>query len=180
MGVFRAHLTNYYRTHYRHDEQWFLTPAQMGELNRTVRRLQSELPWPELKCNAGSRDFSMPGKNSRKEWDNRSRCSGGFSSCVVLPNGDVVLCEQMPHSAEFVVGNVRQHGLMEVWNSERLLDFVVPPREKFGSTPCAGCGEFDVCHRIYGRCFRDAYFNYGTPFAPSPNCPQASPGLRMS
>lgn len=180
LGVFRAHLINYYRTYYRHEDQWYLTRTQMDELNDTARRLQSELAWPELKCNAGSRDFSVPGLNGPEEWKGRANCSGGSSSCVILPNGDIVLCEQVPHSPPFVIGNVREHSLIEVWNSERLFEFVVPSREKFGSTPCATCEEFDSCHRIYGRCFRDAYFHYGTLFAPSPNCPKAPPGLRMS
>jgi pyruvate-formate lyase-activating enzyme len=48
MGVTRAHVTNYGRSHYRHDTQLFITDAQIEELNQTVLRLQTELDWPEL------------------------------------------------------------------------------------------------------------------------------------
>lgn len=181
MGVTRANVTNYSRTHYRHDERLLLTDAQYDELNQTVQRLKTELDWPEMKCNASSRDFSKPGGNSSPEkWRERSHCSGGTSSMVILPNGDVVLCDQVPAAAPFVVGNVRHDNLLEVWNSDRLFEFVVPPREKFGTTPCRECEEFDTCHRVYGRCFRDALFNYGTMFAPNPNCPHAPRGIRMA
>jgi hypothetical protein len=32
----------------------------MDDLNETIRRLKVELNWPQLKCNAGGRDFSQP------------------------------------------------------------------------------------------------------------------------
>ena len=181
MGVPRANLTSYGLTHYRHDARLFLSEAQHAELNQTVQRLKTELDWPEVKCNSASRDFSNPGSNSSPEqWRERTHCSGGTSSMVILPNGDVVLCEQVPDTAPFVVGNVRHDSLSQVWNSERLYEFVVPNREKFGTTACRECEEFDTCHRVYGRCFRDALFNYGTMFAPNPSCPHAPPGIRMA
>jgi radical SAM protein with 4Fe4S-binding SPASM domain len=181
MGVWRANVTNYGRTYYRHDERLFLSETQHEELRQTVQRLQSELDWPELKCNSAARDFSQPGReNAPEKWAARAHCSGGISSMVILANGDVLLCDQVPDAEPFVVGNVCHNSLLEVWNSERLREFVVPSREKFGTTVCRDCEEFDSCHRVYGRCFRDALFNYGTIFAPNPSCPKAPPGLRMA
>lgn len=181
MGVWRANITNYSRTNYRHDDKLFLTETQHRELNQTIDRLQIELDWPNLKSNSSPRDFSKPGGASSPEsWRGRAHCSGGSSSMTILPNGDVVLCEQVPAAPPFVVGNVRRDSLMDVWNSERVFQFVAPPRETFGAMPCRDCDEFDSCHRVYGRCFRDAYFNYGTMYAPNPTCPRAPAGLRMA
>jgi radical SAM protein with 4Fe4S-binding SPASM domain len=173
-------LTNYYRTHYRHDDGLFLTARQIERLNSIVRELRTELAWPEMKCNAGSRDFTTAGARSPEEWKARSSCSGGFSNCVILPNGDVILCEQSPHTAEFVVGNLKKQSLLDVWNSQALMDFIVPDRRRFAGTACFDCDEFDSCHRLYGRCFRDAYFTYGGIYTPSPNCPRAPAGIRMA
>jgi radical SAM protein with 4Fe4S-binding SPASM domain len=181
LGVRRANITNYSHTHYRHDPSLFLSEGQHEELQQCVLRVSAELDWPGLRCNAVSLDYSKPGsKRTSETWPERAHCSGGTSSMVILPNGDVVLCEQMPDADPYVVGNVRHHSLLEVWNSDRIREFVVPPREKFGDAPCRDCGEFDSCHRVYGRCFRDALFNYGTMFAPNPMCPQAPPGIRMA
>lgn len=180
LGVHRAHFTNYYRTHYRHSDNLFLTGEQMEQLNTTIRRLSAELNWPQLKCNAGGRDFSRPDPDKPASWKARTSCSGGFSSMTVLPNGDVVLCEQVPAKPPFVVGNLHEQSISEVWNGNALKAFIVPERAKFAGTPCESCAEFDECHRLYGRCFRDAYFNYGKVFAPAPACPLAPAGLRMA
>lgn len=180
LGVSRANITNYARSHHRHNNDLFLSLSQMDHLNNTVNRLKRELQWPELTCNASSRDFSRPGNNDIVAWTNRASCSGGFSSCTILPNGDIVLCEQIPHQPQFVVGNIARQSLLEIWNSECVKQFITPSQQLFAGTACENCDEFDICHRIYGRCFRDAYFNYANIYAPSPNCPRASPGLRMS
>lgn len=180
LGVSRAQITNYYRSHYRHNDDLFLSNEQIDNLNKLVMQLKDELKWPGLACNANSRDFSLTGSNSEKAWKGRASCSGGFSSCVILPNGDVVLCEKVPHDHRFVVGNVAHQSLLDVWNSKEMMDFIVPEQHLFAGTACVDCNEFNCCHRLYGRCFRDAYFNYGRIYAPSPNCPRASPGIRMS
>lgn len=180
LGVHRAHFTNYYRTHYRHNDSLFLSKVQMDDLNETIRRLKVELNWPQLKCNAGGRDFSGPDPEKLGAWRTRTSCSGGFSSMSVLPDGQVVLCEQVPAQAPFVVGNLHRLSISEVWNGDALKAFIVPERAKFAGTPCERCAEFDECHRLYGRCFRDAYFTYGSAFAPAPACPYALPGMRMA
>lgn len=180
LGVQRAHFTNYYRTHYRHTDTQFLSKEQMDDLNETIRRLKVELNWPQLKCNAGGRDFSQPDPEKLRAWRTRTSCSGGFSSLSVLPDGKVVLCEQVPAQPPFVVGNLQKQSISDVWNGAALKAFVVPERAKFEGTPCEKCTEFDECHRLYGRCFRDAYFTFGSAFAPAPACPYALPGMRMA
>lgn len=180
LGVHRAHFTNYYRTHYRHMDSLFLTKEQMDDLNETIRRLTVELNWPQLKCNAGGRDFSKTDPEKMSAWRTRTSCSGGFSSMSILPDGKVVLCEQVPAQAPFMVGNLHEQSISEVWNGDALKAFIVPERLHFAGTPCEKCVEFDECHRLYGRCFRDAYFTYGSVFAPAPACPYALPGVRMA
>lgn len=178
LGVTYAHVTNYYRTHYCHNEALFLSPEEIDYLNNTIASLKKELDWPGLICSASVRDFSIAGSNTEPAWRERASCSAGTSSCGIVPNGDVVLCEQVPHDHRFVIGNVSRQSLLEVWNSQELMNFIVPERNLFDGTPCSTCEEFDSCHRVHGRCFRDAYFHYGRIFAPSPNCPRSSVGLR--
>lgn len=180
LGVHKANVTNYNRSAYRHDDSLLLSPEQITELNHTVSEIRDELNWELLSCNAEARDFSVPGNNTVEAWNERASCSGGFSAMCLLPNGDVTLCEQAPDEEQFVVGNVRESSLMEIWNSQRLLDFISPDRSCFVDTACAECDEFDACHRIVGRCFKDSYFTYGRLFFPSPNCPKAPPGLRLA
>ena len=93
---------------------------------------------------------------------------------IVKPNGDVTLCEQMPNSPSFVVGNIFEEGIVGVWRSQRVLDFIYPPREAFAGTVCFDCLEFDECHDTKGYCFRDALYSYGTMYDAQPECPRQS------
>ena len=93
----------------------------------------------------------------------------------------MILCDQVPQSGEFVVGDVVKQSLMEVWNSDEIKRFTDPPVEKFKDSVCYDCGDFDACHKEFGYCFRDSYFNYGTIYAPPPNCPLApDDGFRLN
>ncbi|MFW2440639.1 MAG: radical SAM protein [Arenicellales bacterium] len=180
LGITRSHITNYNRTHYRHDDRLLLSAEQIEELNDTVNQLRYELQWDELICSAAPRDFSIPGNNTLEEWENRASCSGGHSAMTILPNGHVTLCEQVPDDVSFVVGDVSGQSLQEVWDSQNLMDFIMPKRNLFKGTACEECHEFDKCHGIYGRCFKDSFFTFGKVYAPSPNCPHSEKGIRLA
>ncbi len=181
LGVKRASITNYARSFYRHDASLFLDEEQIKWVNEQVSRIGSDLGWDDLRANAAIRDFSVPDPEGQlAAWKDRAYCSGGKSCMVITPNGDVVLCEQVPQRAPFVVGSLRNDSIMAVWNAPEIDAFVHPPRELFRGTECEECDEFDECHAVYGRCFRDAFFTYRNLYAPSPNCPKAPPGFRMS
>ncbi len=181
LGVKRASITNYARSFYRHDDSLFLDEEQIRWVNERVSMAGSALHWNDLRANAAIRDFSVPDREEQLAgWKDRSYCSGGKSCMVITPNGDVVLCEQVPQRAPFVVGSLRDRSITDVWNSPEIDAFVHPPRELFKGTECEECDEFDECHAVYGRCFRDAYFTYRNLYSPSPNCPKAPPGFRMS
>lgn len=181
LGVKRASITNYARSFYRHDASLFLDEEQIKRVNDEVSRIGSDLGWDDLRANAAIRDFSVPDREGQlAAWKDRAYCSGGKSCMVITPNGDVVLCEQVPQRAPFVVGSLKEDSIMEVWNAPEIDAFVLPPRELFKGTECEECDEFDECHAVYGRCFRDAFFTYRNLYAPSPNCPKAPPGFRMS
>ena len=181
LGVKRASITNYARSFYRHDPSLFLDEEQIRWVNEQVSGIGLALGWSDLRANAAKRDFSIPDTEEKLAgWKERAYCSGGKSCMVITPNGNVVLCEQVPQREPFVVGSVRENTIMDVWNSPEIDAFVNPSKELFRGTECEMCDEFDECHAVYGRCFRDAFFTYRNLYAPSPNCPKAPPGFRMS
>ncbi|WP_026841568.1 radical SAM/SPASM domain-containing protein [Citrifermentans bremense] len=106
-------------------------------------------------------------------WKSRMQCAGGRISMTVTPDGKVVLCDTVPQDESFFVGDVSTQSLLEVWNSECLLNFAYPPREKFKGSACYDCDKLEECQRKAGHCFRDSYFNFGTIFGPAANCPMA-------
>jgi radical SAM protein with 4Fe4S-binding SPASM domain len=90
---------------------------------------------------------------------------------LVKGNGDVTLCDQIPHIPGHVVGNVFKQGLLDVWGSQALTDFLHPPKNRFEKTACYNCPEFDNCHTGKGYCYRDSLFAYGSLYDAPPNCP---------
>lgn len=103
----------------------------------------------------------------------RPICSAGRSSMLITPNGKVAICEEAPKEGEFIVGDVRSSSILDVWNSQTLLDLAFPQKERFKNTPCEKCEHFDSCVNIKGHCFKDAYKGYGEPFTVNPFCPKA-------
>lgn len=181
LGVKRSSVTNYALTHYRHKEELFLSEEQIQWVKNEVSKIKNEFNWEGLSCNAGVRDFSQDkGEEDKESWKTRSHCSGGTSSMSITPDGSVILCEQVPQDKPFIVGNIKNSSIMEIWNSQELLNFIYPDKALFKGTACESCEEFDECHRIYGRCFRDSYFVFNKVFGPPPNCPKAPKSCRMA
>lgn len=180
VGVRESTITNYSRSFYRHSDSLFLSADQMKQVEEVVTQARVDLDWKGLRCNVGVYDLSvMSHEQKLLLWQKRVGCSGGKSSMGITSTGDVILCEQMPQKDPFIVGNVKEKSLLEVWRSPKIAQFVVPPRESFRKTACEQCGEFDNCHRVHGRCFRDAYFIYENLYHPPPICPKAPAAVRM-
>ena len=180
IGVRKASITGYGRSYYRHNDSLFLDKEHIDYLNKKIDELKINLGRTDISCSIGLRDFTNCSQEERKkEWVNRSSCSGGRSSITITPAGKVTLCEQIPLREEYIVGDLKHKSIADIWKSERMLQMVYPPKELFKDSLCGTCQEYEDCHNIHGYCFRDSLFTYGTIYAPPPSCPYAPPGLRM-
>lgn len=171
LGVTDFQFAQYGRSKYRHDDSLFLSYEQKLRLSEMAEVLASQ--FPNLKISI-QQNTSMGGERNMTwdRWHSRAICSGGRSNLRIQPNGDVTLCDQMPHKEQFVMGNIFEEGVMGVWRSPKVEDFLYPPREKFSGTACFDCAEFDDCHRTKGYCYRDAHSSYGTIYEAQPECPR--------
>ncbi len=173
LGVKEFTFVQYSRSHFHHNDRLFLSSEQKKRISETANRIKADFPnlvinIQENTSAGGPRNLSWEG------WHNRSVCSGGRSNFIIQPNGEVTLCEQSPHNADFVVGNVFQEGILGVWNSDKLLNFLYPDRSKFQRTACYDCPEYETCHQEKGYCYRDVYSSYGTIYDAQPECPRQS------
>lgn len=179
MGVSEFQFVQYGRSYFRHDESLFLSLEEKMSLIETAARLREE--YPEISFTF-QEDLNTEWKinKSKEQWESRSICSGGRTSILLKPNGDVLLCEQIPHKPQFVMGNLAQQSLDDVWNSKKINDFLFAPKELFKDSACEKCLDFEDCHYKKGYCYRDALFNYNTIYEAPSNCPfQNKPGIRM-
>jgi len=171
LGVKDFQFVQYGRSYYRHKDELFLSQKSKERLPEEIESIRNEYPDIEI---VYQNNPSVESKidTDWDEWNNRSVCSGGRVTMLVKSNGDVTLCDQIPHIPEHVVGNVFKQGVLDVWNSQRLLDFIHPPRERFKNTVCFDCPHFDSCQTGKGYCYRDSLFVYGSLYDAPPNCPR--------
>lgn len=179
-GVDDFQFVQYGLSYYRPDPSLLLSREQKLALSGVRECLHAR--YPNLRLTVQN-ELSMGGSRTKtwEDWRQRSVCSGGRLNMVVKPNGDVTVCEQVPHQPPFVVGNVVRQGLLGVWDSKEMYAFLNPSRELFSSAICYTCKEFTNCHdNQLGYCYRDALFNYGTMYEAPSDCPrQTNIGLRQ-
>lgn len=173
LGVATFDFVYYTKSYYRHENSLFLSAQQKLHLHRIFEKLKLDYPSLDLTFQDET-TTNKPLAMSCEQWDSRAVCSGGRSNMVIQPDGDVTLCDQVPHRDPFVVGNVFEQSVIDVWKSQRLLDFLYPEREKFKGTVCFDCSQFIRClgpEGLRGYCYRDALFYYGSMYDAPPECP---------
>jgi radical SAM protein with 4Fe4S-binding SPASM domain len=177
LGVrhFRASL--YSRSFYRHDDRLFMSDDMKREAASMLQALRHTRPELTIDGDATRLAGADNGMATEKQerWSMRTNCSAGRTNLGVAPDGRVVVCEQMPLTSPYVVGDLTRQSILDVWDSPQLRDLVMPPRSRFYGTPCYACDEFRACIHNKGTCFRDAYFAYGRLHHPPPKCPHAPP-----
>ena len=204
LGVKKISLAAYTRTFHRHNDSLFLTQQDRVSIAEQCERARADFPeidlrmtglqqaptpvkmaMPEGNISDGAQVHAVSGLGNRAEdkvrrLKERGPCSGGHSSMTITPDGKVVQSDTVPQEETFFVGDVSRQSIIEVWNSEALLNFAYQPREKLAGSACHDCENLEVCQSKAGSCSRDTHFDFGTVFAPPPQCPLVQGGgVRM-
>lgn len=181
LGVKTIRVTGYGRSIYRHSDALFASAEQLLRLQdrlETFKKLHPDIPLV-----VGGFTIEEPSPNPEQRWkrfNQRATCTAGRQSLHILPDGKVTLCEQLPSREEFVVGDLSRQSLLEIWNSDKVSAWLFPDRELFKGTICYECPDFIECNTGKGRCFRNAYNLFRSPFAPVPECPHLESSVRFS
>lgn len=102
-----------------------------------------------------------------------SECSALTTHLFVLPDGKVTICEQLYWNPHFIIGDVTQSGLKEVWDSDRALQLYSLSRNDISShSYCRECTLFESCFSYRNRCWSDIIKAYGADCwdYPDPRC----------
>lgn len=117
--------------------------------------------------------------HSVKTWDKfneRSVCAGNYLQLFILPDGKVTICEELYWHPKFIVGNILEQSLNEIWNSEAALSLYYIKQSKISDeSPCKICKDYEVCRIPKQVCYRDIVRKYGTKHwdYPDVNCPKS-------
>ena len=85
------------------------------------------------------------------------------------------MCEELYYHPAYIMGDLSQQSIMEMWNSEEALKICYPDQRTVLDGPCRDCPDFKECHIFPGRCVREAIKRFGQErhYYPSPRCPKA-------
>jgi radical SAM protein with 4Fe4S-binding SPASM domain len=177
--IFRIRLTGCGRSNYRQCEALLPSYAEYQRLNDEINILKEQFQSVEMGLSY-MKDPSLMSKEEKLEFfRNRSQCSAGRWSFVLLPDGKVTPCEELYYHPAFVVGDLKQQSILEMWNSERFHKLLNPDQDTFGDSPCRHCKEFIECHTGKGRCWKRALQAYGRHYFPDPFCPYSPRGYKI-
>ena len=138
---------------------------------RIKYNLRMEEPSPDPAVNASLK---------ARKFEDRSYCSANFSALFILPTGEVTVCEELYFNKRFIVGNVLEQGLLDIWNSPRAQEqYFIQQSDIPADSPCSTCNEFEECRRTKGICYRDTIKAFGEEkwYYPDSNCPKAPEAL---
>jgi radical SAM protein with 4Fe4S-binding SPASM domain len=181
-NVFKSHFTCYARSLYHHSEDLFCSGEELSRFEEELNRVREEHPGKAISFSGGTVDPYRGDADARAlAFRNRALCTANRRGMVVLPDGRVTVCEELYLHESFVIGDLKEQTLMEVWNSPKAKEVARPIQSLVPDGVCRTCEDFERCHQGLGRCFRDALKAYGLdrPHWPDPRCPRAPVGNRM-
>lgn len=103
-------------------------------------------------------------------------CMGNTTCISILANGDCSVCEMLYDNPEFLLGNVSESSIKEIWNSDKALALYSMNQMDFPQdSACKDCRVFDKCRNGYGKrvCYIDIAKTSYSKYSPDPRCPLA-------
>lgn len=118
---------------------------------------------------------------SMSSFEERNRCVANQSGLVILPNGDVTICEELYWNKNFIIGNILQSSIKKIWDSPKALSlFYIGQNNVNTESNCARCNIFDKCRHNKGVCWKMVTMAYGQDNwdFPDPSCPNSNNYMR--
>lgn len=118
-------------------------------------------------------------EDAQAKFDERATCSGNFTSMIILPNGEVTVCEMIYWHGDYIIGDLRRQSILEVWKSKKAKNLSKYNKSKANKNKsiCANCSEEELkrCREEMGICWVDQVAAYGSDsyHMPDPKCPKA-------
>lgn len=102
-----------------------------------------------------------------------ARCSANYSHMVILPNGDVTICEQLYWNPRFLLGNIVKQDISEIWNSPKALALAHRRADSYSEdSSCKRCSLQEKCDSVQNKCYANILKVYGDEHwdYPDPRC----------
>lgn len=99
------------------------------------------------------------------------RCSANISSCFILPDGKVTLCERLYWNGKFIIGDLKKDTLVNIWKSPKAIFLYELEKYIDEKSPCFSCVGKKECYGKNKRCLVNVALKYGDNITfPDPSC----------
>jgi len=181
-NVVRLSFSPYGRSLFCHQDELFVSEQDLDRVNRQIAERFARYPHMPISLGgAGPAPEIEDEEERRLNWERRAFCTANRDGFVILPEGQVTVCEELYDHPEFLIGDLKTQSVMEMWNSPAARALLYPDQAAVPDGPCRTCDDFETCNAVRGRCWRDVLKSYGwdKPHYPDPRCPVAPPGARL-
>lgn len=151
----------------------------LKEKQNQIRIVSGDL---NIEGNTSPRETSY---DERKKFYTRKRpifCAANYSDIFVLPDGKVTICEELYWNPRFIIGDLSNQSIGEIWNSSKARDLYFIQKSQISEkSACHSCDIFDKCRHEYGGvCWKEIIKAYGDENwdQPDPRCLKAPNVLR--
>lgn len=119
--------------------------------------------------------YMFSGKYKNEKFPIRALCTGNVWNMVILPDGKVTICEELYKKSNFIIGDVTENSIADVWNSKRALDLYNVAFNLNKQGACSNCPDLYNCRKGAGVCWKMVIMAYGDQYwdFPDPRCPKA-------
>ena len=178
-------------------KDWVLTPAFFSEhkkeqyekynisnekLIRVKNFINSQtMPFPVYLSKISECGYELQRFKSTDEYVMKNQsCYANTYSMSILASGECTICEMLYDNKEYLIGDIKENSLHEIWNSNKAISLYAPNQDETSpNSPCHTCNIFDDCKKKLAKkiCYVDiAKTNEGTTKdLPDPRCPLAKP-----
>ena len=162
-----------FRSLYTQEDFSKIRPAKeaLEQIGRWIEKIKKQSSIPLLWVPDNGRKY-REAKNGSRSFEG-ARCSANYSHMVILPDGQVTICEQLYWHPQFLIGDLNCQTIREVWNSPRALALATPRRSDFSDrSACKTCRLLDACIEYPNKCYAEVLKGYGKENGdyPDPRC----------
>lgn len=156
-------------------KELIVSAEQMNQTLSEIENLKANYPNININTSPFDNKCDIESRKTNDQFSNRALCTGGTRSVVLLPNGDVTICEELYEHPSFILGNVRNNNLKEIWNSTKAQSLYQLPLKNDSSSACKTCTSQQECRTGVGVCWKMIVMAYGMNHwdYPDPRCPKA-------
>jgi len=125
-NVFRVNLSPYGRSLFRHRDDLFPSDEDIKRTEEIVAEKQDQ--YPHVRFNLGSKGSPIAATAEERlvSWNQRAYCTANRDGFVILPDGQVTICEELYDYPAYLIGDLRRQSVMEVWRSPQAMALANP------------------------------------------------------